>query len=72
MEGNLMEEEDLNEWTRNNGEPRRPRGSLRLAMLERGKNPDSYNDDWIDPDNESRGDDEDFQEDEKNDLQEIA
>jgi hypothetical protein len=53
MEGNLMEDEDLNEWARNNGEPLRPRGALRLALLERGKNPDSYNDDWIDPDDDN-------------------
>jgi hypothetical protein len=45
-------EEDLNEWARNNGEPTRPRGALRLALLERGENPNSYNDDWIDPDDD--------------------
>jgi hypothetical protein len=37
-------EEDLNEWAWNYGEPLHPRVALGLAMLERGENPDSYND----------------------------
>jgi hypothetical protein len=51
-------EEDLNEWARNNGEPQRPRGVLCIAMLERGENPNSYNDDWIDPDDDDWDDEE--------------
>jgi hypothetical protein len=60
MEGNFMEDEDLNEWARNNGEPIRIRGALRLAVLERGENPDRYNDDWLDPDDDDAW--EDFEE----------